>query len=254
MQLIDNDILENALSEFSGYQFTTEDFILSFRDMYPDIYRYVVNEYGEGGKGSGRNYSSRVHIAKSLSKISETSDLTFVEYVKAPKNNGSPVIALWDYNPDNIETVRIGRSVEKDLSEIVNDGNLETTEKESLILSRIGQGEFRRKLITYWNSCAITKCSNVNLLVASHIKPWSKSNNTERMDLYNGFLLIPNMDRLFDRGFISFTNKGAILISTLLDTETKRILGVGSNLKIKVNEKHIDYLSYHREYIFETKG
>ena len=255
MELIPNNILEDTLLEFSGYQFTTEDFIYSLRDNYPVIYSTITDEYGEGGKGSGQYYSSKVHIAKSLSKLANANSyLTFIEYVNAPKEWGSHVIALWEYNPDKVETVRIGKSIERDISEIINNEVFDTTEKESLILSRIGQGEFRKRLISYWNACAITNCSNINLLVASHIKPWSKSNNQERIDLYNGLLLIPNMDRLFDRGFISFADDGTILISSFLDNDTKKTFDLNENMQIQIETNHIKYLSYHREYIFETKG
>jgi hypothetical protein len=157
MELIANNILEDALDDFSGYQFTTADFIYSFRNKYPGIYLTITNEYGEGGKGSGQHYSSKVHIAKSLSKFTESSCLKFIKYINAPKEWGSPVIVLWDYNPKEIETVRIGKSIENDISEIIKNDNLDATEKESLILSRIGQGEFRKQLIAYWKSCAITK-------------------------------------------------------------------------------------------------
>jgi predicted restriction endonuclease len=62
------------------------------------------------------------------------------------------------------------------------------------------------------------------------------------------------MDRLFDRGLISFTDDGKILTSSFLDNNTERILGVKENLQIQIEKNHLRYLSYHREYIFETKG
>ena len=40
------------------------------------------------------------------------------------------------------------------------------------------------------------------ILIASHIKPWRVSNNNERLDVYNGLLLLPNLDKLFDKGYI----------------------------------------------------
>jgi predicted restriction endonuclease len=43
------------------------------------------------------------------------------------------------------------------------------------------------------------------LLIASHIKPWAKCDGNEKVDVYNGFLLSPNFDRLFDQGFITFS-------------------------------------------------
>lgn len=56
-------------------------------------------------------------------------------------------------------------------------------------------------------------------LIASHIKPWSKSENDERLDGNNGLFLSPHIDKLFDGGFISFTIKGQMLVSPQLDTD-----------------------------------
>jgi putative restriction endonuclease len=41
----------------------------------------------------------------------------------------------------------------------------------------------------------------------------------ERLDLYNGLLLIPDLDAVFDRGFISFSDEGNIIISSKISTE-----------------------------------
>ncbi|WP_439840223.1 HNH endonuclease [Aeromonas veronii] len=44
------------------------------------------------------------------------------------------------------------------------------------------------------------------------MKPWSKcANNAERLDGNNGLLLSPHIDKLFDRGWITFTDAGALL-------------------------------------------
>ncbi|MGL6476290.1 HNH endonuclease [Aeromonas hydrophila] len=44
--------------------------------------------------------------------------------------------------------------------------------------------------------------------VASHIKPWSESNNTKHLDGNNGLLLPPHIDKLLDRGWITFSDSG----------------------------------------------
>jgi len=254
MKLMDKDAIQSILNDLVGYKFTTQDFIFLFRENLSEAYGAIVDEYGVGGKGAGRNYSSNVHIGKSLSKFSENSGLSFIEYIKAPKAWGSPVIALWDYNPNDKETVRIGMSIEGDISAVINNDDLSNTEKESLILSRVGQGRFRKKLIEYWESCPVTKCEDSNLLVASHIKPWSESNNHERLDVFNGLLLTPNIDRLFDKGLISFADSGELLVSSFLSKNSTKLFDVHERIKIALNEKHTNYMIYHRENIFETKG
>lgn len=89
------------------------------------------------------------------------------------------------------------------------------------------------------------------ILVASHIKPWCDCNNTQRLDMYNGLLLLPNFDKLFDKGYITFNLKGKLVCSNLLDREVRELLGITQNLQLrKLEERHIEYLRYHNEYRF----
>ena len=129
--------------------------------------------------------------------------------------------------------------------------DLDETIRKSIVNSRIGQGEFRANLIKHWGGCSVTGCKLINVLNASHIKPWKESNNRERLDVNNGLLLIPNLDKLFDGGYISFLNDGAILISQLVPKEEYDCLGLKSMYKLRsVNEKQLAYLQYHRECVY----
>jgi predicted restriction endonuclease len=120
-----------------------------------------------------------------------------------------------------------------------------------LILSRIGQGNFRNNLIKYWSTCSVTNFDKTGLLIASHIKPWKESNNIERLDAFNGLLLLPNYDKLFDRGYINFDSNGKIKISKFLNAVDKNILNINSEIKLRNLEKeHIKYLEYHKEFCF----
>ncbi len=133
----------------------------------------------------------------------------------------------------------------------ISYGDLQETERKAIVQSRIGQGKFRTELIQYWGCCAVTGCRAVEILRASHIKPWSKASNKERLDPYNGLLLIPNLDVAFDNGLISFTDDGNILISALLSKKDQIRLGIQPDLKIaKLDKRHRRYLQYHREQVF----
>jgi hypothetical protein len=135
---------------------------------------------------------------------------------------------------------------EKELAAIENDPTLGPTEKRRLSKTRIGQGEFRDRLLSYWKACCVTGCSNHSLLRASHIKPWCSSSNKERLDKFNGLLLSPNADALFDSGFISFSDRGKMIISSEIDEEiVKRLLG-SLDVTINVSKKHYPYLHFHR--------
>lgn len=131
---------------------------------------------------------------------------------------------------------------------------LPRTQKEAVIQSRLGQGQFRRKLLRHWGCCSVTKCSEPKeLLVASHIKPWRKSTNAERLDVNNGFLLLPNLDKLFDNGLISFSDKGKIMISRKLSKPTWKFFGIHKEMKLirEISPDQGKYLDYHRDKVFQ---
>ena len=113
-----------------------------------------------------------------------------------------------------------------DIQSIYTDPRRSPTEKEALGTARIGQGQFRRDLQRLWKACAVTGCRELSLLRASHIKPWSASTDAERLDPYNGLLLVPNLDVAFDSGYISFLDNGKILISSRLHQTARKIMGI----------------------------
>lgn len=130
---------------------------------------------------------------------------------------------------------------------------LKKTEQESIIKSRIGQGKFREELIKLWNSCSVTGVKDFTILNASHIKPWRNCTNEERLDPYNGLLLIPNLDALFDSGLITFSNSGEIILSTRIDTHDVKLLGVTKSLQLRnMYDELKKYLKYHRDNIFKA--
>ncbi|WP_460154312.1 HNH endonuclease [Pseudomonas sp. S3_G06] len=140
--------------------------------------------------------------------------------------------------------------IESDIDEILSATDIGETEKSSLVKSRIGQGIFRQKLVDYWNCCAITGFKDVSLLVASHIKPWRGSNNSERLDPFNGLLLTPNLDKAFDKGYITLSPAGNLEISPLL-TEPE-ILGIFPNMRIALAPEHEPFLAFHRSEVFRA--
>ncbi len=125
------------------------------------------------------------------------------------------------------------------------------TEFDASIKARIGQDQFRSSLVKLWGCCSISKYTNLSMLKASHIKPWKDSSNLERLDKYNGFLLLPNYDCAFDNGMISFEDDGRVLISSKLEEPEK--VGISENLSINLFEENKFYLSFHRANIFMDK-
>lgn len=127
--------------------------------------------------------------------------------------------------------------------------NVPETTRKSVIDSRLGQGVFRAKLIEYWGTCSVTGCSTIEILRASHIKPWRNSTPIERLSKYNGLLLIPNLDVLFDKGLISFDLHGKIMISAKLSCADKKLMGVDENMSLRkeLEDAHHPFLKFHRQ-------
>lgn len=138
--------------------------------------------------------------------------------------------------------------IETDISDVLHDPSTSTTEKLELVKARIGQGAFRQQLIRHWGGCAVTQYKELRMLVASHIKPWSASSNTERLDPFNGLLLTPNLDRAFDRGLISFSSKGSLLVSPLLPEP--EALGICTGMRVSLKTPHQPYMDHHRAHVF----
>lgn len=124
---------------------------------------------------------------------------------------------------------------------------LDEFEKEVITKFRIGQSFFRKELINYWKGrCSVSGFDKTELLIASHIKPYSSCEKHEKYDVYNGLLLTPNYDKLFDSFLISFENDGKILISDRLSESDRLLLGIHKEDHIKLQAKHLKYLTYHR--------
>ncbi|WP_171130693.1 MULTISPECIES: HNH endonuclease [unclassified Ruegeria] len=133
---------------------------------------------------------------------------------------------------------------------IQNRTDIGVTEKYQLVLSRVGQGQYRKNLEQHEVGCRVTGVTDGRFLTASHIKPWSKSNDFEKIDGNNGLLLSPHVDRLFDRGYISFEDNGDIILDPSLPVEVISVWGLLKAIeKRRLSAKQAVYMSYHRNKI-----
>ena len=128
------------------------------------------------------------------------------------------------------------------------------TEAERLVVVRVGQNVFRDALVEYWEgSCAVIGLETVTLLRASHCKPWADcESDAERLDVFNGFLLSPNLDAAFDGGWITFDDDGRIRISSQLKLPAYALMGLSPELRLrKIEPAHQGYLGYHRQHVYK---
>lgn len=141
------------------------------------------------------------------------------------------------------------QKIEEDIAEIKAHKSGDPTTAERLIQARVGQGLFRQNVLTLYPQCPVTGVSMPELLRASHIKPWRESTDEERLDPYNGLMLAPHVDVLFDKGYISFTSDGYMIIRNdpkIHDAITE--LNIPLTVKINVFEGSKAYLDWHRNY------
>ncbi|KWB62278.1 HNH endonuclease [Burkholderia ubonensis] len=127
----------------------------------------------------------------------------------------------------------------------------QATEAERLVVQRVGQDLFRNALMDYWQGrCCVTGLAVPALLRASHIRPWAKcQSDNERLDVFNGLLLAPHIDALFDGGWISFSDQGGLLVSEALPYAARAQLGVTPEWTIcSLKRGHLPYLTFHRTY------
>ena len=152
-----------------------------------------------------------------------------------------PVMDLADlaFNPDE--------------QQLIADASLTETVKATLVMARRGQGLFRSRVQTIEKACRVTGVTADKFLIASHIKPWSKSENDERLDGNNGLFLSPHVDKLFDGGFITFTTSGKLEVSPQLDQDVLAKWKIDQSANYgKFNKDQEYFLAHHNAEIFRA--
>lgn len=133
-----------------------------------------------------------------------------------------------------------------------------TTEAVREVVQCVGQDLFRRMLIQFWaGKCAVTGLDIVELLRSSYIKPWAKcQTDEERLDVFNGLLLAPHLDALFDKGLVTFSDDGVMYRSPQLSEAQIETLGrnEGSFRPLALSEAHRQYLAWHRSHVFRPSA
>lgn len=107
---------------------------------------------------------------------------------------------------------------------------------------------------TIAKKCRITGLKDRGHLRASHIKPWRACNDAEKLDGNNGLLLSPHIDHLFDRGYISFTDEGYIIVADSLDHRVLRIWNISIPCNVgSFRPEQRTYSAYHRREVFRGR-
>ena len=214
----------------------------------PDKIEFVVVEQTQ--IAGPRIYVKSSNETYKLIRELSLPNITYISVVKLLDSN-SRITYYFRLFADYFGYIEHPYTLEKEQEEIDNIEN--TEEKKALTRARVGQGKYREELLKLCPFCPITLVSDDRLLIASHIKPWVKSNEFEKRDPLNGFMLAPTFDLLFDRGFLSFTDDKKSILSPFLSNMTYSKLGIsdGKTFKHISVEGRESYLEYHRNEILK---
>jgi putative restriction endonuclease len=146
------------------------------------------------------------------------------------------------FESDQLLAERLGKPLEV-VSEIsVRYLPPEGIEREAIIRVRVNQSFFRRRILSAYDfQCCITGLKVRELLVASHIVPWSQDAQN-RLNPRNGLCLNPLHDRAFDRGFMWIDDQLCVRFSSAVTGRSESDLAFqwltsfdGSRLRLPAN-------------------
>jgi putative restriction endonuclease len=172
-----------------------------------------------------------------------------------------------DWNRLAFESERILATLQSDSLEKVAESKPlgedlfmpEGADRQTIIKARVNQGFFRAAVLSaYGGKCCITGVSVPQLLVASHIIPWSVRTDT-RTNPRNGLLLNSVHDKAFDAGLITITTDYEVNVSKYMheflpDRIIKEWFVDYAGKKIAMPEKFLpskEYIRWHNENIFK---
>ena len=153
------------------------------------------------------------------------------------------------------QMIRIyGESIYTENEEIIPEGKY----KESIVKTRVNQSFFRKMILSSYDSqFCITGLPIKELLVASHIIPWSQNPKT-RLNPQNGLCLNSLHDKAFDRGYITISTSYQVVISSKIKNFDSKIITMITDYqgaKMLLPRRFLpkqEYLNYHRENIFRA--
>lgn len=194
----------------------------------------------------------KYHISRNIKAMSNGSKLdkeVFFEF----ENNKKSLI-------DEALKIKEKMWLEERDEYFVEDNFPEGCSLKSIVKKRVGQTYFREIVLSSYNyKCCITGLSAINLLEASHIKPWSASDDkSEKLNPSNGLCLCSFLHSAFDKGLISIDFSYKILLSSHLgdihlDQSTKEWLYSYKGRQIYLPYRclpGIDFIQYHNNMVF----
>lgn len=135
----------------------------------------------------------------------------------------------------------------EDAQQIFGEDLTLITKKREPYLHRLYKNQLQEECEEIYGKplCVLEKLA-YPILIASHIKPFIQSNETEAYDPNNGLLLSRTIDSLFDLKYISFTDEGKMIFSKRISNDVKDFWKDYTLEPNILNEQRKNYLAYHR--------
>jgi predicted restriction endonuclease len=193
-------------------------------------------------QASGAGLQS-VYLAEISQELADTLiDIAGAEY---------PEDALSGPDPD----AEAAAEEERELANIQGRADIGEVERKQLVKARRGQGIFRTNVRMNEFRCRVTGITDKGHLRASHIKPWKDCTDEEKIHGCNGLLLAPHIDHLFDRGWISFTDGGDLLVASGMNLDVLHAWDVSETLNVgDFSPKQAEFLAHHRAKVFRDRA
>ena len=217
-----------------GDKWTREEMILVFNLYFKMPYRKMNHRnpmIQDLARIMGRTANS---VSIRLSNFASCDPLLHERGIKGMDGHKKQCQPYWDEffnNQENLvfESEKIlsqyqGISIEEKFDAVLQDipHGLVGEERKREVKTRVNQDFFRQiVLANYDGKCALTGIDIQDMLIASHIIPWAE-NKEERLNPENGICLSALYDRAFDKGYISFTGAGEVLISMDLKSNCEK--------------------------------
>lgn len=181
-------------------------------------------------------------------------NISYISFIKLRGHAGNIYYYCRPFLDYRNDIVKYESPLEVEEEQKIEASDKDEKEKGNLIKARKGQGLYRQRLLEECPFCPISMINDERLLIASHIKPWAKSDDKEKIDPKNGFALSPNYDCLFDNGFMTFTPDKEIIVSPWISPMNQKRLGIYTGMKVPrlpLDSAREKYMEYHRENIYK---
>lgn len=234
------------------YPFLSFLFFLKDRDRFvpirPVVFKHNCERFGISSECfntcSWNNYQEFISILREVQGIVKENVDPDAELIDAH----SFIWAEWFLEKKEKESqIRENEEAEKEFDRHGVVGR----ERDAHVRVRENQGTFRKIMLNRYDHCCLCDVRKPELLIASHIKPWSMSDPSEKIDVDNGFLLCPNHDRLFDGGWITVKDNGSVIKSEMISLSDMGSMTVPSRVNVGLTSGNKKYLAFHRENIFK---